>query len=123
LNTPLRKDTIAERDLIFVTEPMWKYFLQRYKGEELKRYAITTSSVGYLDRSPVLPIILFTIVIREEEIRTPKYLVLPRRSKISDIKSQLKETFQWLKDYPNEELHLWRLQPDQQDQEFIDQYN
>jgi hypothetical protein len=93
LNTPLRKDTIAERDLIFVTEPTWKYLNQRYRGEEIKRYAVQTSPAGYLDRSPVLPLILFTIVIREEEIRTPKYLVLPRKSKIGDIKIQLKESF------------------------------
>ena len=70
-----------------------------------------------------MPIVLFTIVIREEEIRTPKYLVLPRKSKLIDIKLQIKDTFSWLKDYPNEEIHLWRLQPDQKDAEFIEQYN
>lgn len=40
LNTPLRKDTILERDLIFVTEQTWKYLNQRYRGDEIKRYAV-----------------------------------------------------------------------------------
>lgn len=65
-----------------MTEPIWKYLNHRYRGEEIKRYAIARNQAGILDRSPLLPIALVTIVIRDEEIRVPKYLVLPRKSKI-----------------------------------------
>ncbi len=48
----LRKDTNPERDLIFASEPVWKYLHSRYKGEEIKRYAVSKNPAGILDRSP-----------------------------------------------------------------------
>lgn len=93
MNTPLRRDTIADRDLIFVTEPLWKFLHKRYRGEEIKRYAVAKNKAGILDRSPVLPLVLVTIVIREENIRQPKYLVLPRKSTFNCIKTYLRDQF------------------------------
>ena len=112
MNCALRKETVPERDLIFVTEPTWKYLNFRYRGDEIKRYAVSKNHAGILDRSPFLPLVLFTIVIRDEEIRQPKYLVLPRRSKFGLIKSQLKEQFIWLRDYSIQDFRLWRLDPE-----------
>jgi hypothetical protein len=62
----LRKDIVPERDLIFASSSIWKYLHSKYRGEEIKRYAIAKNPAGILDRSPFLPLCLFTIVIRDE---------------------------------------------------------
>ena len=124
MNSLVRRDVNIDRDLIFVTEPIWRYFIARYKcNEEIKRYAIERGPSGQLDRSPHLPVCMFTIVIRDEEIRAPKLIVLPRKSKFGHLKHALKEAYSWLRDYPSAEMRLWRLDPSQQDQDFLDQYN
>ena len=123
MNCVLKREVVIDRDLIFVTEPIWKYLVSRYRGEEIRRYAIPRNLSGILDRSPILPLVLFTIVIRDEPIRTPKYLVLPRKSRLGHIKQQLKDQYMWLREYPLTEIRLWRLKPDSQDSDFIDQYN
>ncbi len=92
----LRKDVNPDKDLIFASEPVWKYLHLRYKGEEIKRYAVTKNPAGILDRQPQVPVVYFTIMIRDEEIRQPKYLAVPRKTKIGSIKQLLKENFMWL---------------------------
>lgn len=87
----LRRDVVPDRDLIFVSEPIWKFLFERYGGEEIKRYAITKNPAGVLDRNPYLPVVLVCLVLKNEAIRQPKFLVLPRKSKLGSIKMYLRE--------------------------------
>jgi len=57
---------------------------------------VTKNPAGILDRQPQVPVVYFTIMIRDEEIRQPKYLAVPRKTKIGSIKQLLKENFMWL---------------------------
>jgi hypothetical protein len=62
----LKKDIVPERDLIFLTEPIWKTLHTTYGGEEIRRYAIHKNPASILDRSPFLPSVLVCLVIFEE---------------------------------------------------------
>jgi hypothetical protein len=48
---------------------------------------------------------------------------MPRKSTFLHIKWQIRETFASMKDYLDEEMRIWRLEPELTDTEFIDQYN
>ena len=50
MNCVLKMEVVIDRDLIFVTEPIWKYLVGRYRGEEIRRYAIQRNLSGILDR-------------------------------------------------------------------------
>ena len=65
-NFCLKKDIMPERDLIFLTEPIWKTLHQIYGGVEVRRYAIHKNPASILDRSPFLPSLLVCLVIFEE---------------------------------------------------------
>ncbi len=118
-NFPLKKDIVPDRDLIFVTEPIWKFFKERYGGEEIKRYAVYKNPANVLDRSPFLPIVTMCLVIYEEAIRQPKNLVMPRKMRFSYLKTLVKDALSWLKDIPNESVRLWRLHPHLSEKDFI----
>jgi hypothetical protein len=122
-NFPLKKDIVPDRDLIFVTEPIWKFFKERYGGEEIKRFAVYKNPANVLDRSPFLPVVTMCLVIYEESIRTPKNLVMPRKMRFSYLKTLVKDALAWLKDIPNENVRLWRLHPHLSEKDFIEQYN
>ena len=40
-NKLLRKDIVPERDLVFLSEPIWKFIFSIYGGAEVRRFAIT----------------------------------------------------------------------------------
>ena len=109
--------------MICVTEPIWKFFKERYGGEEIKRYAVYKNPANVLDRSPFLPIVTMCLVIYDETIRPPKNLVLPRKMRFSYLKTLVKESFHWLKDISNDSIRLWRLLPHISEKDFIEQYN
>jgi len=114
---------VPDRDLIFVTEPIWKFFKERYGGEEIKRFAVYKNPANVLDRSPFLPIVTMCLVIYDESIRSPKNLVMPRKMRFSYLKTLVKDALSWLKDIPNDNVRLWRLHPHLSHQDFIEQYN
>ena len=122
-NLQLKRDIVPERDLIFLTEPIWKILHSIYGGDEIKRYAIHKSPASILDRSPFLPSVLICLVLFDEQIRPPRQLVMPRRTKFKDLKAVVKESYPWLKDLDTDNFRFWRLYPDVRDQEFLDQYN
>ena len=39
-NSPLRNGVMLERDIFIVPEGVWKFLYNKYRGEEIKRYAI-----------------------------------------------------------------------------------
>jgi len=60
------------------------------------------------------------LVLRDEAIRYPKWLILPRKTTFEQIKWILKDAFVWLKEYLDDEIRLWRLHPELRDIDFID---
>ena len=48
---------MLDRDMFLVQEGMWKYLFDRYKGEEIKRFAIYKNTAGIIDRNPSLPMV------------------------------------------------------------------
>jgi DUSP domain len=56
-NSPLKIGQQQDKDLFIVSERVWKFLQQRYRGEEIKRYAIYKNQVGLLDRQPGLPMV------------------------------------------------------------------
>lgn len=116
----MKKDIVPDRDMICVTEPIWKFFKERYGGEEIKRYAVYKNPANVLDRSPFLPIVTMCLVIYDETIRPPKNLVLPRKMRFSYLKTLVKESFHWLKDISNDSIRLWRLLPHISEKDFIE---
>ena len=111
----MKKDIVPDRDLIFVTEPIWKTLHSKYGGEEVRRYAIHKNPAGILDRSPFLPSVLISLVIFEEQIRLPRQLVMPRRSRFRDVKAVVRESHPWLKDLDEDSFRFWRAFPDVKD--------
>jgi hypothetical protein len=67
--------------------------------------------------------VLVSLIIKDETIKNPKWIVMPRKSTFLHIKWQIRETFASMKDYLDEEMRIWRLEPELTDTEFIDQYN
>jgi len=124
-NYPLKRDVVPDRDYICVSEPVWEFLHSRYAGEEIKRFAITKNPACILDRSPFLPMVQICLVLRDESIRAPKLLVVPRKSKFSDMKTQIRDHFTLLRDINahDDDFRLWRLAPDHHEMDFIDQYN
>lgn len=48
--------------------------------------------------------------MRDEAIRFPKWIILPRKSTFSYIKKNaLRDVFSFLKDYLDDEIRLWKL--------------
>lgn len=39
-NTPFKPNILMDRDFFIISEPVWKFLSKRYKGEEIKRYAV-----------------------------------------------------------------------------------
>ena len=70
-----------------VSESIWKYLYGNYKGEEIKRFAITKMYHGLLDRTPNLPLAKLTIILRDEPIKYPKWMIIPRKSTFFDLKT------------------------------------
>jgi hypothetical protein len=60
------------------------------------------------------------LILRDEAIRFPKWLVMPRKSTFMHIKWHLRELFSWMKDYLEDEIRLWRLNPELRDMDFIE---
>ncbi len=58
--------------------------------------------------------------MRDEPIRHAKWIILPRKSTLNHVKWQLRELFPWVKDYSDDEIRLWKLHADINDQDFID---
>lgn len=48
---------MLDKDFFLVSEGVWKFLSSRYKGEEIKRYAIYKNQAGILERSPYLPLV------------------------------------------------------------------
>jgi len=63
------------------------------------------------------------MILRDEAIRYPKWIALPRKITFEQVKQMLKEIYSWMKDYLDEEIRFWRLDPELRDLDFIDQYN
>ena len=98
-STPLKRDIIADRDLIFVSEPIWKLLVERYRAsDEICRYAIEKNAAGILDRSPLLPMVNLCLVLRDESIRSPKHIVVPRKTRFRDLKGLVRDVFKWLRE-------------------------
>lgn len=98
-NTPLKKDIVPDRDLILVSEPIWRLLVERYRTtDEICRYAVQKNPAGILDRSPFLPMIYICLVLRDETIRQPKQIVIPRKARFRDLKAIVREVFTWLRD-------------------------
>jgi hypothetical protein len=57
-NSPLRTGIVIDRDLFMVPEGVWKFLLNRYRGEEIKRFAVYKNQAGIIDRSPYLPMVI-----------------------------------------------------------------
>ncbi len=111
------------RDYFVISEAIWKYIHTSYNGEEIKRFAINKNYHGLLDRTPSLPLVKVTLIVRDEAINYPKWMILPRKSSFFDLKKFLREIHSWLKEYLDDELRIWRLNPELKDLDFIDQYN
>ena len=118
-NYPVKRDIVPERDLIYVSEPIWLYLSMTYGGECVMRYSIEKKFLQ-LDRQPWLPRVLTTLVLYDEVVRQPRYLVLPRMATFEQMKLMVKDSFNWLREIPDGNFRLWRLYPDVRDQDFLD---
>ena len=63
------------------------------------------------------------MILRDENIRTPKWMVFPRRATFLQMKWHLRELMPFLKDYLDDEIRFWILNHDQNDVDFIESYN
>jgi len=93
LNSPLKAGLRPGFDYIFVPGSIWRFLNSRYKGERIKRYAIHMNQTGILRRDPELPKLLVCLIMRDEAIRLPKWVVVPSKSTFLDIKMCIRETF------------------------------
>lgn len=63
------------------------------------------------------------LILKEESIRNPKWIILPRKSTFQHVKCHLRELFPWLKEYQDDDLRIWRLNLELSEHDFIDQFN
>jgi hypothetical protein len=108
--TPLKKEIVVDRECILVSESIWRLLVERYRAsDEICRYAIQKTPAGILDRSPILPILNICLVLRDEKIRQPKHIIIPRKTRFRDLKVIVREMFSWLKDLTDDDIRLWRI--------------
>lgn len=123
-NKHLKKDVCPQRDLVLLSKPIWHYLKETYGGDEISRYSIYLNPSSTLDRSTRLPCVWVALIMKDEAIRTPKMISLPRKSQFRCLKAILRESTTALRDYCTEEhIRLWRLCPEAKDSDFISQYN
>jgi hypothetical protein len=61
------------------------------------------------------------MISKEDSVRQPKWIILPKRSTFQNIKWQLREIFPWIKDMNDGDLRLWKLNSDLTETEYIEQ--
>jgi len=97
-NFPLKEDSIIGRDYVNVSRGVWKLFKRNYDGLEILRYSIQKDKIGKLFRDAMLPKIKIAILRRQDKLKYPKSVSLARKMTFYEVKSYLKNIFQFLGD-------------------------
>lgn len=122
-NYPLKEDSMLNRDFVLTCKPIWKLLKQDYDGLELVRYSLTKDKIGRLFRDAIMPRVKIAIMRRGDRLKYPKTLNLNRKLSFQDMKTHLKNVFQFLTDSSLSDIRLWVLKDDMLLEDFVVSYN